>query len=89
MKLIKRAFIICIPIWILLVLQNYIIPTSGINQVLGFINFPGVLLKIIFSPSWATMHNTDSIIYLLINFLFYFLLVYLILFILSRIRVEK
>ena len=89
MKYYLQALFWSLPIWVLLIVENYFIPAGNIDQILSWINIPGVFLVILLNPSWSGLHNTETYVLLAVNCLIYYSLIYLFLYIKSRLRVKK
>lgn len=81
MQLLGKTLTWSLPFWILLVVQNYFIPAGRVDQILWWINFPGMYLVITIFPRWRNIHTTEPYVYLIANCLLYSGLVFTILFI--------
>jgi len=89
MKLAVKTIIWSVPFWILLVVENYFLPAGGVDQILRWINFPGMYMMITIFPKWRSIHNAEPYIYFIANCIIYCGFVFLILFICSKVKAIK
>jgi len=71
-KVMLETLVLALPFWLLIVIVIYILPTSTIEEITRFILLPGIILRLIFNPTWDAMHNTPDYVYLILNFIFYY-----------------
>lgn len=74
MRLLKRALLWSFPVWIFLIIENYFLPPSV--TILGWINLPGIVLVLALNQTWGSLHDTDRVVYIILNGLIYFCLIY-------------
>lgn len=86
MKLSLKTLLWSLPVWTLLIVDNYFISAGGIDQITRWINLPGMILAFLFSSNWSTVHDTKPYIYVVLNCLIYYGLIYLLVFVRSKFR---
>jgi hypothetical protein len=83
MKLLNKALMWTIPVWVLLILENYFLNLKFIE----WMNLPGIFLVIALKPEWESLHDVDMYLYLILNIVIYFFLIYLLLFAWKKLKV--
>lgn len=80
MEIARKTLLFSLPIWILLILENYILAVGAVTEFLGWLSLPGMFIVTVLAPGWEQLHNTELHVYLIVNFVIYYIIIYLTLF---------
>gem|GEM_PF-6810254 len=74
---ILKTFLYTLPILVLLITNAYFLPYGKLSELLGWIKIPGVVMALVISPTWRTLHAYEYV-FVVTSYVFYYVMVYLI-----------
>lgn len=79
-----RAALFASPLWLLLALHAYGAGGGTAGSLFAVLHAPGMLLMLLFSGTWEQLHNYELWHYLIGDFVFYYLVILLVLYLKKR-----
>ncbi len=84
-----RAVFFVSPLWLLLALHAYGAGGGTAGSIFAIFHLPGFALMLLFNPTWGQLHNYEPWHYLIGDFVFYYLVVLLVLYLTKRFRLLR